>query len=81
MDRNEVEQRAKVIVAEHLAVDRERVTNEANLIDDLDADSLDAIELFMVFEDVFNVALPDDDVEDVKTVGDLIDAVVSKLAA
>lgn len=64
--------RVKKIVIEHLGVDAEKVTDAANFIDDLGADSLDTVELVMAFEEEFNVEIPDDAAETIVTVGDAI---------
>jgi acyl carrier protein len=64
--------RVKKIVVEHLGVDAEEVTPEANFIDDLGADSLDIVELVMAFEEEFGVEIPDDAAEKITTVKDAI---------
>jgi acyl carrier protein len=63
------------IVAEYLGVDVEKVTDEAKLREDLDADSLDAVELVMAMEEEFGTEISDDDGEQIHTVGDLIKVV------
>jgi acyl carrier protein len=65
--------RVKKIVVEHLGVEAEKVTEEANFIDDLGADSLDIVELVMAFEEEFGVEIPDDAAEKISTVKDAID--------
>ena len=55
-----VSDRVKDIIAKHLGVDRDRVTEDANFIDDLGADSLDTIELAMSFEDEFGCEIPEE---------------------
>ncbi len=62
-----------------LAVDESQVTREASFADDLDADSLDLVELVMALEDEFGVSIEEEELEDVKTVGQAIDLVQSKL--
>lgn len=64
--------RVKDIIAEKLDVDREKVKDEATLIGDLGADSLDIVELLMNLEDSFDMKIPDEDAEKIKTVGDAI---------
>jgi acyl carrier protein len=64
--------RVKKIVVEHLGVDAEKVTEKANFIDDLGADSLDTVELVMAFEEEFGVEIPDEAAETITTVGDAI---------
>ncbi len=65
-------QKIREIVAEQLGVDVEEVTSEASFIDDLGADSLDTVELVMALEEAFNVEIPDEDAEKIKTVNDAI---------
>ena len=63
----------KTIVAEQLGVDESQVTEDASFIDDLGADSLDTVELIMAFEEAFDVEIPDEDAQKIKTVKDVID--------
>jgi len=69
---SDVADRVKKIVVEHLGVEADKVTDNANFIDDLGADSLDTVELVMAFEEEFNVEIPDDAAETIVTVGDAI---------
>jgi acyl carrier protein len=69
---SDIADRVKKIVVEHLGVESEKVTDNANFIDDLGADSLDTVELVMAFEEEFNVEIPDDAAETIVTVGDAI---------
>jgi acyl carrier protein len=69
---HDVADRLKKIVVEHLGVEGDKVVDSANFMDDLGADSLDAIELTMAFEDEFGVEIPDDQAETLMTVGDAI---------
>ncbi len=69
---SDIAERVKKIVIEHLGVESEKVTEGANFIDDLGADSLDTVELVMAFEEEFNVEIPDDAAETIVTVGDAI---------
>ncbi|WP_455129436.1 acyl carrier protein [Pseudoramibacter alactolyticus] len=62
----------KSIIAEQLGVSEDEITEESNLVEDLEADSLDIVELVMAFEDEFGVKVPDDELENVKTVGDIL---------
>ena len=68
----DVAEKVKEIIAEELALDLEEVTEDATF-DDLGADSLDIVEVVMAFEDEFDVAIPDEDAEDIATVQDAID--------
>ena len=65
--------RVKKIVAEHLGVEETKVTENANFIDDLGADSLDTGELVMAFEEEFGCVIPDEAAEKILTVKDAID--------
>ena len=60
------------IVVEELAVDRDEVTEDSSFIDDLGADSLDVVELVMAFEEEFDVEIPDEDAEKIRTVEDAV---------
>ncbi len=73
-------ERVRKLLVEQLGVDELDVTLEANIVDDLGADSLDRMELVMSLEDVFpNVSIPDDEAERIKTVGDVVALVDRKL--
>ena len=69
---SDIADRLKKIVVEHLGVEPEKVTDNANFIDDLGADSLDTVELVMAFEEEFGVEIPDDAAEKIVTVKDAI---------
>jgi len=64
------EARLRKIIAEQLSVNEEEVTTDASFIDDLNADSLDLVELIMSLEEEFNVKIPDEDAEKIRTVRD-----------
>ena len=66
------------IVADQLGVDEDQVTEDASFIDDLGADSLDTVELIMAFEEEFDVEIPDEDAQKIKTVKDVIEYIESK---
>ncbi|MBK1668243.1 MULTISPECIES: acyl carrier protein [Rhodovibrio] len=72
MSDNDIGQRVKKIVVEHLGVDDAKVTDEASFIDDLGADSLDTVELVMAFEEEFGCEIPDDAAEKIVTVKDAV---------
>ena len=65
-------EKIKKILAEQLDADEEKMTMETNIADDLGADSLDVVELLMSIEDEFGVEVPDDEIENIKTVGSLV---------
>lgn len=67
------EERLRKIIAEQLSVSEEEVTPEASFIEDLNADSLDLVELIMSLEEEFNVKISDEDAEKIRTVQDAID--------
>ncbi len=67
-----VEERVKQIIVEQLGVDEGEVTPSANFVDDLGADSLDTVELVMAFEEAFDIEIPDEDAEKIRTVQDAI---------
>jgi acyl carrier protein len=70
-----VDEKVKQIVVEQLGVDEAEVTASASFVDDLGADSLDTVELVMAFEEAFDIEIPDEDAEKIKTVKDAIDYV------
>ena len=74
-------ERVKKIVVEHLGVEADKVTEAASFIDDLGADSLDIVELVMEFEKEFNIDIPDEDAEKLRTVGDAIGYMNQKMAS
>ena len=75
---NDINAKIKKIVADHLGVEESKVTDEANFIDDLGADSLDTVELVMAFEEEFGSEISDSEAEKILTVGDAIKFVESK---
>ena len=68
----DISNKVKKMVADHLGVDEAKVTDEANFIDDLGADSLDTVELVMAFEEEFGIEKPDDAAENIQTFGDAV---------
>ncbi len=74
-----VEERVKKIICEQLEVKEEEVVPEASLVDDLRADSLDAVELVMALEEEFEIEIPDEEAEKIITVRDAIDHITSHL--
>ena len=73
--------KVKDIIEKELGVEREKLTTEASFIDDLGADSLDIVELVMEFEKEFNIDIPDEDAEKLRTVGDAINYLNQKIGA
>ncbi len=67
-----VEEKVKDIIVEELGVEREKLTSEASFMEDLGADSLDTVELVMAFEKEFDIDIPDEDAEKLRTVGDAV---------
>ena len=68
-----VEERVKTIIVEQLGVDEGEVTPTASFVDDLGADSLDTVELVMALEEHFDIEIPDEDAEKIRTVQDAVD--------
>lgn len=77
---SEIEAKVKAIIVDKLGVDEAQVTPEASFSADLNADSLDTVELIMEFEKEFDITIPDDDTQKISTVGDAI-AYVEKMIA
>ncbi len=72
MAENNLEPRLKKMIAEQLGVDEAQVVPSASFADDLNADSLDLVELIMSIEEEFGVEIPDEDAEKIATVGDAL---------
>ncbi len=70
-----LQDRVKQIIVEQLGVEEAEVTPSASFIDDLGADSLDTVELVMAFEEAFEIEIPDEDAEKIKTVQDAVNYV------
>jgi acyl carrier protein len=68
-----VDDKVKQIIVEQLGVDEGEVTSYASFVDDLGADSLDTVELVMAFEEAFEIEIPDEDAEKIRTVQDAVD--------
>ena len=75
-----VEEKVKHIIVEQLGVDEDEITENASFIDDLGADSLDIVELVMDFEDKFDVEIPDEAAEGLRTVGAAVEYLEKALA-
>ena len=74
----DVSSKVKKIVVDHLGVDEAKVADESSFIDDLGADSLDTVELFMAFEEEFGSEISDSEAEKILTVGDAIKFIEGK---
>ncbi len=74
----EIPAKVREVITEQLSVDAERVKGEASFIDDLGADSLDIVELVMAMEEAFEIDIPDEEAEKLKTVQDVADYLSSK---
>ena len=76
---SDVEEKVKDIIVEELGVEREKLTGEASFMEDLGADSLDTVELVMAFEKEFDIDIPDEDAEKLRTVGDAMNYLHEKI--
>ena len=72
---SDIEAKVKEIIVEQLGVNADQVTREAKMIEDLGADSLDAVELVMAIEEEFEIEIPDEDAEKLASVANIIDHV------
>ncbi len=74
---DEIEGKVLSIVSEQMGINKAEITRETSFINDLNADSLDIVELVMEFEDNFEMSIPDEEAEKIKTVGQAIDYIVA----
>ncbi len=72
-----IEKRVIEIISEQMGADKSEITRETSFINDLNADSLDTVELVMEFEDEFDMSIPDEEAEKIQTVGAAIDYIVN----
>lgn len=77
VDIEAIESKVIEIVSEQMGVDKAEITRETSFINDLNADSLDTVELVMEFEDEFDTSIPDEEAEKIQTVGAAIDYIVT----
>lgn len=77
----DLKQKVTELIIEKLGVEADDITNEASFTNDLGADSLDTVELIMEFEKEFDVTIPDEDAEQIATVGDAINYLTEKTSA
>ena len=80
MDRNEIVDAVKDACVELLQADKAELTEATSFGDDLEADSLDLVEVVMSLEDRFDLKIPEDDLDGVKTIGEAADVVIARLA-
>ena len=73
MEVQEIQERVIAIVAEQMGVDKAEIKRDTHFVNDLNADSLDTVELVMEFEDDFETCIPDEEAEKIQTVGQAID--------
>jgi acyl carrier protein len=78
---SEVETKVKKIICEQLDVPEDDIVPSASFVDDLGADSLDQVELIMAMEEEFDISIPDEDAEKIKTVKDAVDYITKALKA
>ncbi|MEP7033243.1 MAG: acyl carrier protein [Actinomycetota bacterium] len=79
MDKQEIDAKVRKVLAEQLAVDEAQVVPDARFAEDLNADSLDLVEAVLALEEEWNIEIPEEEMEGVKTVGQAVTLVVSKL--
>jgi acyl carrier protein len=78
-DRTEIEERVRKVLAEQLAVDEVQVVPDARFAEDLNADSLDLVEAVLALEEEWNIEIPEEEMDGVKTVGQAVELVAQKL--
>jgi acyl carrier protein len=79
LDREEIFAKVKELIVEQLGVDEDKITLEANFREDLEADSLDLVELIMAFEEEFGGEISDEEAQEITTVGQAVDYLVKHL--
>jgi len=80
VEEKEIEEKVIAIVAEQMGVDKGEINRNTNFVNDLNADSLDTVELVMEFEDEFETSIPDEQAEKIQTVGQAIDFIKEHIA-
>ncbi|MCY3538406.1 MAG: acyl carrier protein [Acidimicrobiia bacterium] len=80
MDRSQVQTKMRDLLVDELGLDADKITDEATFEEDLEVDSLGVVELLMALEDEFGVKIPDEEAENIHSVGEAIDMVVQKLS-
>jgi acyl carrier protein len=76
VDAQAIEQKVIEIISEQMGVDKSEITRETSFINDLNADSLDTVELVMEFEDEFDMSIPDEEAEKIQTVGAAVNYII-----
>ena len=77
MTAEEIEDKVFTIVSEQMAINKAEITRETSFVNDLNADSLDIVELVMEFEDNFDMSIPDEEAEKIRTIGQTVDYIVA----
>lgn len=80
MDRSQVQAKMRELLVEELGLDASKITDEATFEEDLEVDSLGVVELLMALEDEFGVRIPDEEAEEITSVGEAVDLVLAKLS-
>lgn len=80
MERSEIQSKMKELLVEELGLDGDKISDGASFEEDLEVDSLGVVELLMALEDEFGVKIPDEEAENIGTVGEAVDMVAAKLA-
>ena len=81
MQESEIETKVISIVAEQMGVDKSQITRNTSFVNDLNADSLDTVELVMELEDEFETSIPDEDAEKIQTVGQAVEFIMKATSA
>ena len=79
MEKSDIHEKLSAVLVEELGLDADKITADAKFEEDLEVDSLGVVELLMALEDNFGVAIPDEEAENIETVGQAVDLVHSKL--
>jgi len=79
MERSEILEKVRRMIAEKLGIDLDDVKEDANIIEDLGADSLDLVDIVMYVEDTFGIRVEDEELEKIKTLKDIVDGIAKKL--
>lgn len=79
MDRSQVQSKMRDLLVDELGLDASKINDEANFEEDLEVDSLGVVELLMALEDDFGVRIPDEEAENITSVGEAVDLVLAKL--